>query len=123
MAGLGQSGPDVSRRYEAIVQTYEQLAEMVLNAMRLEIRCRVICNTGASLRSRKVNRAVRLYGLRSADAKQGDFRLDSEALEPDPDIFDLSSSLTESDELAASTLCDDDQRFAVTVLSSVILLF
>lgn len=35
------------RRYDAIIQTYEQLAEMVLNTMRLEIRCRVMCNLGS----------------------------------------------------------------------------
>lgn len=42
------------RRYEAIVQTYEQLAEMIVNTIRLEIRCRVMCNVGASVRARQV---------------------------------------------------------------------
>jgi exocyst complex component 4 len=37
----------IGRRYDAIIQTYEQLAEMVLNTMRLEIRCRVMCNLGS----------------------------------------------------------------------------
>lgn len=43
-----RDAPD-SRRYEAIVQTYEQLTEMVLNTMRLEIRGRVVCNLSAAL--------------------------------------------------------------------------
>ena len=37
----------IGRRYDAIIQTYEQLAEMVLNTMRLEIQCRVMCNLGS----------------------------------------------------------------------------
>lgn len=41
--------PLICRRYQAIIQTYEQLAEMVVNAIRLEIRCRVMCNIGASM--------------------------------------------------------------------------
>lgn len=41
--------PLIRRRYQAIIQTYEQLAEMVVNAIRLEIRCRVMCNIGASM--------------------------------------------------------------------------
>ena len=98
----------VFRRYEAIVQTYEQLAEMVLNTMRLEIRCRVICNLSASFRSRKVHRPPENV---EAEVFQGDFRLESEALEPDPDVIDLNTSLTESEEIATSTLCEDDQGF------------
>lgn len=64
---------------------------MVLNTMRLEIRCRVLCNLGASLRN-------------------GDFRLESEALEPDPDVTDLSAHLTESDDLSTRTLSDQDRE-------------
>ena len=96
---------DLHRRYEAIIQTFEQLTEMVINTMRLEIRCRIMCNLGASLRT--VRRDTRQA---KADLEQGEFRLESESLEPDPDIIDLNTTLSESEDLATSTLCDDDRE-------------
>lgn len=39
----------ISRRYDAIIQTYEQLTEMVLNTIRLEMRCRIMCNLASSM--------------------------------------------------------------------------
>jgi len=81
----------MAQRYEAIIQTYEQLAEMVLNTLRLEIRCRVMCNLNSSLR-------------------KGDFRLESEALEPDPDIADLAGHLTECASLANRALSHNDEE-------------
>ncbi|KAL7419839.1 exocyst subunit [Cryptotrichosporon argae] len=91
----------MAQRYEAIIQTYEQLVEMVLNTMRLEIRCRVLCNLGASLR-------------------KGDYRLESEALEPDPDIVDLNESLTGYEEIAAQTLGDTDKEFIFRGLGKLV---
>jgi exocyst complex component 4 len=79
-----------ARRFDAIIQTYEQLTEMVLNTMRMEMRGRVICNLGASMRA-------------------GDFYLESEALELDPDVVDLNASLVESEEIATDTLAGEDR--------------
>ena len=79
----------MAQRYEAIIQTYEQLAEMVSNTVRLEIRCRVMCNL-----------AVR----------KGDIRLESEALEPDPDVVDLAGHLTDTDGLTHRALSSHDQQ-------------
>lgn len=39
----------MSERFEAIVQTYEQLIDMTLNTLHLEVRCRVLCNLNGSL--------------------------------------------------------------------------
>ncbi|KAK6906905.1 hypothetical protein I203_100894 [Kwoniella mangroviensis CBS 8507] len=91
----------MAQRYEAIIQTYEQLAEMVLNTIRLEIRCRVICNLGASTR-------------------KGDFRLESEALEPDPDVLDLNGSLMEIEEIAERTILGDDHSFIFRGLGQLV---
>ncbi|EIW69172.1 hypothetical protein TREMEDRAFT_31499 [Tremella mesenterica DSM 1558] len=91
----------MAQRYEAIVQTYEQLAEMVLNTIRLEIRCRVVCNLGASLRT-------------------GEFRLESESFEPDPDVVDLNGSLTECDDVVSATLVDADRDFVFRGLGSLV---
>ncbi|WWC59934.1 uncharacterized protein I303_102497 [Kwoniella dejecticola CBS 10117] len=91
----------MAQRYEAIIQTYEQLAEMVLNTIRLEIRCRVICNLGASLR-------------------KGDFRLESEALEPDSDVLDLNSTLMEIEEIAERTILGEDHSFVFRGLGQLV---
>ncbi|WWD16813.1 hypothetical protein CI109_101245 [Kwoniella shandongensis] len=91
----------MAQRYQAIIQTYEQLAEMVLNTMRLEIRCRAICNLGASLR-------------------KGDFRLESEAFEPDPDVLDLNTSLMETEEHAERTITADDHVFIFRGLGQLV---
>ncbi|OXG39555.1 exocyst complex component 4 [Cryptococcus neoformans Th84] len=91
----------MAQRYQAIIQTYEQLAEMVVNAIRLEIRCRVMCNIGASM-------------------QKGDFRLESEALEPDSDILDLNTSLIEFEELAQRTISPDDHSFIFRALGQLV---
>ncbi|ORY27686.1 Sec8 exocyst complex component-specific domain-domain-containing protein [Naematelia encephala] len=91
----------MAQRFEAIIQTYEQLAEMVLNTIRLEARCRVICNLGASLR-------------------KGDFRLESEALEPDPDVVDLNVSLVETEAVASLTLSEEDRLFILRGLGHLV---
>ncbi|KIR32052.1 exocyst complex component 4 [Cryptococcus deuterogattii MMRL2647] len=91
----------MAQRYQAIIQTYEQLAEMVLNAIRLEIRCRVMCNISASM-------------------QKGDFRLESEALEPDSDILDLNTSLMEFEELAQRTISPDDHSFIFRALGQLV---
>ncbi|WVF66723.1 hypothetical protein IAT40_001465 [Kwoniella sp. CBS 6097] len=91
----------MAQRYQAIIQTYEQLAEMVLNTIRLEIRGRVICNLGASLR-------------------KGDFRLESEAFEPDPDVLDLNASLMEIEAIAERTILGDDHSFIFRGLGQLV---
>lgn len=45
------------------------------------------------------------------DSRQDDYRMESEALEPDPDVMDLSSTLTESDDLATRTLSVEDKKY------------
>lgn len=80
----------MAQRFEAIIQTFEQLAEMILNTLRLEARCRVMCNLSASF-------------------AKGDFFLESEALEPDTDTVDLAARLVEFDRLTQHTLSDSDK--------------
>ena len=76
---------------------------MVLNTMRLEIRCRVMCNLGSLM-----HKACHETGTLAND--QGDFRPESEALEPDADIVDLSTVLVESEEVASRTLVAEDRE-------------
>lgn len=81
----------MAQRFEAIVQTYEQLIAVTLNTMHLEVRCRVLCNLGASL-------------------QRAEFFLESEALEPDSDVVDLNTTLMEMDDIASKTLSDADHE-------------
>ncbi|ODN76972.1 hypothetical protein L202_05535 [Cryptococcus amylolentus CBS 6039] len=91
----------MAERYRAIIQTYEQLAEMILNTIRLEIRCRVMCNLGAFLQN-------------------SDFRLESEALEPDSDILDLNTNLVEAEELVRNAVSCDDHEFVFQALGPLV---
>ncbi|KAL1410158.1 exocyst subunit [Vanrija albida] len=91
----------MAQRFGAIVQTYQQLIDMTLNTMRLEVRGRVLCNLSASL-------------------QQGDFRLESEALEPDPDVTDLNTSLMEADEIVSRALSPADKEFIFRGLAALI---
>lgn len=75
----------MAQRFEAIVHTYEQLIEGALNTLHLEVRCRVLCNLYASL-------------------QRSEYFLESEALEPDPDVVDLNTTLMEMDDIASKTL-------------------
>ena len=94
----------MSQRFEAIIQTYEQLTEMILNTVRLDIRCRVICNINAAF-------------------KTGDLGLDSEALEPDPDIVDLADHLIQYDSLSQRTLSIPDHQYVHTNTKLIVDLF
>lgn len=81
----------MAQRFEAIVHTYQQLVAVTLNTMHLEVRCRVLCNLTSSL-------------LRA------DLHLESEALEPDPDVVDLNTTLMDMDDIASKTLSDADHE-------------
>ncbi|ORX36436.1 Sec8 exocyst complex component-specific domain-domain-containing protein [Kockovaella imperatae] len=90
----------MSQRFDAIILTYEQLTEMVMNACRIELRGRVRCNLGAFLR-------------------KGEFWLESEALEPDPDVTDLCKCLVRCVEITGKTLEPSDAEFAVRGLGQL----
>lgn len=81
----------MAQRFEAIVQTYEQLVAVTLNTLHLEVRCRVLCNLSSSL-------------------QRADFHLESEAFEPDPDVVDLNTTLMEMDDIASKTLSAADHE-------------
>ncbi|GMK54564.1 hypothetical protein CspeluHIS016_0111500 [Cutaneotrichosporon spelunceum] len=91
----------MAMRFKAIVHTYEQLIEGALNTLHLEVRCRVLCNLYASL-------------------QRSEYFLESEALEPDPDVFDLNSSLMEMDQIASKTLSASEHDFMFRGLALLI---
>lgn len=84
----------VCRRYDAIIQTYEQLANMVLFTIRLELRCRVICYVDAAM-------------------SKGSYQMECDAFEPDPHVIDLNTILVDCDEAAAMTIPDKERTWVV----------
>lgn len=48
------------------------------------------------------------------DSEQGDFRLESEAFEPDSDVVDLVGCLIDSEEVIAAALSEDDRSYVCT---------
>ncbi|KAI0785469.1 Sec8 exocyst complex component-specific domain-containing protein [Irpex lacteus] len=85
-------------RFQALLKTYEQLSESILHTVRVDIRCRVMHHLDLALR-------------------QGNYRLDVEASEPDPHVVDLNTELTRCDDFAATTLPSKERRFVFEGLS------
>ncbi|CAK5280151.1 unnamed protein product [Mycena citricolor] len=67
---------EMSLRFQALLKTYEQLAELILDTMRIDIRCRA------------------MHYLESA-LRYGNYSIDREAGEPDPYVIDLNNELSE----------------------------
>ncbi|KAI8990488.1 Sec8 exocyst complex component-specific domain-containing protein [Trametes punicea] len=79
-------------RFQALHQTYVQLAELVLYTIRIDIRCRVIHHLDLALR-------------------HGIYRVEREATEPDPHVIDLNTELGNCDASLTSTLPEIERKF------------
>ncbi|CDO72995.1 hypothetical protein BN946_scf185007.g49 [Trametes cinnabarina] len=79
-------------RFQALHQTYVQLAELVLYTIRIDIRCRVIHHLDLALR-------------------HGIYRIEREAAEPDPHVVDLNTELGNCDASLTSTLPETQRKF------------
>ncbi|EGO02554.1 hypothetical protein SERLA73DRAFT_165642 [Serpula lacrymans var. lacrymans S7.3] len=83
---------EMALRFGALIQTYNQLAEIILHTIRIDIRCRVIHYLDAALR-------------------HGNYSVDHEAGEPDPYIIDLNAELGACDDLVSATLLKEECCF------------
>ncbi|OSD03299.1 hypothetical protein PYCCODRAFT_1444640 [Trametes coccinea BRFM310] len=79
-------------RFQALHQTYVQLAELILYTIRIDIRCRVIHHLDLALR-------------------HGIYRIEREAAEPDPHVVDLNTELGNCDASLTSTLPEIQRKF------------
>ncbi|KAI9057726.1 hypothetical protein FKP32DRAFT_1607095 [Trametes sanguinea] len=79
-------------RFQALHQTYVQLAELILYTIRIDIRCRVIHHLDLALR-------------------HGIYRIEREAAEPDPHVVDLNTELGNCDASLTSTLPELQRKF------------
>ncbi|KAK0506252.1 exocyst complex component sec8 [Armillaria luteobubalina] len=90
---------EMSLRFGALLMTYEQLAELILDTIRIDIRCRTI------------------YYLDSA-LRYGNYSMEQEAGEPDPHVIDLNNELGECDEFLSTSLPETARR-RVTFLARI----
>ncbi|KIJ46391.1 hypothetical protein M422DRAFT_66747 [Sphaerobolus stellatus SS14] len=87
-------------RFDALLKTYEQLAEAVLFTFRTDIRCRAIHHLTLSLR-------------------RGNYQLDQEPVEPDPHIVELNIEIGRCDDAAVASLPDKERKFVFEGLGAV----
>ncbi|KAG5635065.1 hypothetical protein H0H81_012546 [Sphagnurus paluster] len=83
---------EMSLRFQALLKTYEQLCGLILDSLRIDVRCRTI------------------YYLDSA-MRQGDYSIESDANEPDPYIVDLNSELVKCDDFVSTCLPERERHF------------
>lgn len=89
------------RRFDALLTTYQQLAETCLFTLRLEGRCHT------------------MYYLEMA-IRDGNYHLEDETFEPDPYVITLNSDLMELDDCINASLPSKDELFAFDGLPGLI---
>ncbi|GAA5991883.1 hypothetical protein JCM10908_002254 [Rhodotorula pacifica] len=89
---------EMVKPFDALLDSYQQLANMVLYTLRLELRLRTM---------HYLDKATR----------DGVYQLQEDILEPDPSVVDLNSDLAECDELVGHALLPRSRRFVFEGLS------
>ncbi|KAG6911570.1 hypothetical protein DXG01_011872 [Tephrocybe rancida] len=83
---------EMSLRFQALLKTYEQLSGLILDSIRIDVRCRTIYFLDSSMR-------------------QGDYSIDMDANEPDPRIVDLNAELVKCDDFVSTCLPMRERQF------------
>ncbi|KAJ7071200.1 exocyst complex component sec8 [Mycena amicta] len=91
---------EMALRFQALLKTYEQLSELILDSIRIDIRCRAIHYLESSL-------------------KFGNYTIEREAGEPDPHVVDLNNELSECNDFASTCLPKRERRFVFMGLSNL----
>ncbi|GAA5800243.1 hypothetical protein HPULCUR_005668 [Helicostylum pulchrum] len=92
---------EIAKRFDALLTTYQQLAETCLFTLRLEGRCHT------------------MYYLEMA-IRDGNYHLEDETFEPDPYVITLNSDLMELDDCINASLPPKDELFAFDGLPGLI---
>lgn len=92
---------EMTMRFEALLKTYTQLAELILYTIRIDVRCRTIHYLDLAMRT-------------------GNYKLDVAATEPDPYISDLNADLTACDDAVTATLPSKQRIFVFEGLGLLI---
>jgi exocyst complex component 4 len=80
-----------ARRFQALLKTFEQLASMILDTIRIDLRCRVTHYIDASMR-------------------HGDYSVEREAGEPDPHVMDLNAELSDTEHFFSASLSKNEHE-------------
>ncbi|KAJ7706369.1 Sec8 exocyst complex component-specific domain-containing protein [Mycena rosella] len=91
---------EMALRFQALLKTYEQLSELILDSIRIDIRCRTIHYLESALR-------------------YGNYSIEREAGEPDPHIVDLNNELGECNDFASTYLPKRERQFVFMGLSNL----
>lgn len=83
---------EMALRFQALLETYEQLSGLILNTIRVDLRCRTIYHLDAAMR-------------------HGSYSSHFEATEPDSHIVDLNSELVQCDEFTSASLPMNERQF------------
>jgi len=90
----------MSMRYDALLKAYEQLAELVIHTIRVEIRCRVVHFLDLAMR-------------------QGNYKIEHEALEPEAYVVDLNQDLSACEDCTNATLPERERKFVFEGLGTL----
>ncbi|PFH54828.1 hypothetical protein AMATHDRAFT_134263 [Amanita thiersii Skay4041] len=83
---------EMALRFQALMKTYEQLSGLILDTIRIEIRCRTMFHIESSMR-------------------YGNYSLEGEASEPDPYIADINRELGQCDAFLAKNLPPKEKNY------------
>lgn len=92
---------DMNLRFQALLKTYEQLAELIVDTVRLDIRSRVMFYLDSAMRF-------------------GNYQLDYEAGEPDSSIIDLNDHLAMFSDVISTTVPSSENQFVFAGLGQLI---
>ncbi|KAF9447796.1 exocyst complex component sec8 [Macrolepiota fuliginosa MF-IS2] len=88
---------EMALRFQALLKTYEQLSGLILDTLRIDLRCRAIFYLEAAMR-------------------HGNYALTYEVTEPDPYIIDLNTDLVQCDDITSTSLPPKERRYVFTGL-------
>ncbi|KDR85374.1 hypothetical protein GALMADRAFT_234199 [Galerina marginata CBS 339.88] len=83
---------EMALRFQALLKTYDQLSTLILDTIRIDLRCRTIHYLDFAMR-------------------HGNYDSSYEAVEPDPYIIDLNAELVQCNEVMSTSLPEKERRY------------
>lgn len=91
---------EMSLRFQALLKTYDQLSGLILDTMRIDLRCRTIHYLDSAMR-------------------HGTYDSNYEAVEPDPHIVDLNTELVQCNEFTTVSLPKKERQYLFAGLGNL----
>ncbi|KAJ3563576.1 hypothetical protein NP233_g8850 [Leucocoprinus birnbaumii] len=88
---------EMALRFQALLKTFEQLSGLILDTLRIDLRCRAIFYLEGAMR-------------------HGNYALTYEVTEPDPYIVDLNTDLVQCDDITWTSLPPKERHYVFTGL-------